>query len=223
MEVNIENSWKLALAEEFEKPYFKQLTNFVREEYHRKDVRIFPKGSEIFRAFDDCPIDQVKVVILGQDPYPTAGHAHGLCFSCDEKVRPLPKSLVNIYKELESDLGITPNLSGNLSHWAQQGVLLLNATLTVREGQPESHAAKGWEQFTDAAIAALNKSRSNVVYMLWGSKAQQKAISVDPSRNLILKAPHPSPLSAYRGFFGSQHFSKCNAYLKTKNQSPIQW
>lgn len=223
MDVNIESSWKKVLSKEFEKEYFVKLTDFVKSEYKNQPGRIFPKGKEIFRAFEACPFDQVKVVILGQDPYPTRGHAHGLCFSCEPDVRPLPKSLNNIYKELEQDLGIPPAQSGDLNHWAEQGVLLLNATLTVREGQPESHAGKGWELFTDAVINALNEYNSNIVYMLWGSKAQRKAENVNPAKNLILKAPHPSPLSAHRGFFGSNHFSKCNEYLEANNLEPIQW
>ena len=223
MDVSIESSWKNVLSKEFDKDYFGKLVDFVKTEYQNHPGRIFPKGKEIFRAFEACPFEQVKVVILGQDPYPTRGHAHGLCFSCEPDVRPLPKSLNNIYKELEQDLGIAPSQSGDLNHWAEQGVLLLNATLTVREGQPESHAGKGWELFTDAVINALNEHNSNVVYMLWGSKAQRKAENVNSGRNLILKAPHPSPLSAHRGFFGCGHFSKCNEYLKAYNLEPIRW
>lgn len=223
MEVAIESSWKKALEREFSKPYFEALVSFVKSEYLKHPGSIFPKGNQIFRAFDACPLDEVKVVILGQDPYPTRGHAHGLCFSCEAHVKPLPKSLNNIYKELKTDLDIDPKTSGDLNFWAEQGVLLLNATLTVREGQPESHAGKGWELFTDAVINTLNEQKSNVVYLLWGSKAQRKAENVNAQNNLVLKAPHPSPLSAHRGFFGSQHFSKCNAYLEAQGLQPIQW
>lgn len=223
MDVNIELSWKDRLLPEFEKPYFKGLVNFVKDEYQQYPGQVFPKGSQIFRAFDACPLDKVKVVILGQDPYPTPGHAHGLSFSVDSHVSPLPRSLNNIYKELENDLGIPPSKNGDLNHWAEQGVLLLNAVLTVRAGQPESHANKGWEEFTDAVMKVLNRERSQVVYMLWGSKAKNKAMVVDAERNLILNAPHPSPLSAHRGFFGCKHFSKANEYLKTHGQQVIEW
>ncbi len=223
MNVEIESSWKKLLSEEFEKDYFKDLVDFVQLEYQEHPNGIFPKGDQIFRAFDACPVDQVKVVVLGQDPYPTKGHAHGLCFSCDSNVKPLPKSLSNIFKELQSDLGKEIPSSGDLSHWAKQGVLLLNATLTVREGQPDSHAGKGWEQFTDAVISKLNDEKTGIIYVLWGSKAQQKAASVDEEQNLILKASHPSPLSAYRGFLGSRPFSQCNLYLESNGKTPINW
>jgi uracil-DNA glycosylase len=223
MEVRMETSWKSALQSEFDKPYFHALVSFVKSEYQEHPGRVFPRGEQIFRAFNACPLDKVKVVVLGQDPYPTKGHAHGLCFSCEPTVQPLPRSLNNIFKELESDLGITPRDTGDLSDWAEQGVLLLNATLTVREGQPESHAGKGWEQFTDAVIEVLNTKKEGVVYMLWGSKAQRKAERVDSNRNLILRAPHPSPLSAHRGFFGSKHFSSCNRYLESRGQQPVRW
>lgn len=223
MEVKIESSWKNALEKEFEKPYFGELVSFVKSEYEKFPGSIFPEGKFIFRAFEACTLDEVKVVILGQDPYPSKGHAHGLCFSCESHVRPLPKSLNNIFKELHNDLGIDPPMSGDLNFWAKQGVLLLNATLTVREGQPESHAGKGWEIFTDAVIQTLNERKSNVVYLLWGSKAQRKAENVNADKNLILKAPHPSPLSAHRGFFDSKHFSKCNSYLEQNGLKPISW
>jgi len=223
MDVAIESSWRKRLENEFSKPYFKSLVDFVKSEYKDNPDAVFPKGNEIFRAFDACPFDKVKVVILGQDPYPTKGHAHGLCFSVESDVRPLPKSLNNIYKELESDLGIQPRENGDLNHWAEQGVLLLNATLTVREGVPESHAKKGWEKFTDAVIETLNREKSGVVYLLWGSKAQQKAANVNSENNLILNSPHPSPLSAYRGFFGCRHFSKTNDYLLSEELKPINW
>lgn len=223
MDVNIESSWKDQLSSEFEKDYFKQLAQFVKEEYKVNPNGIFPKCSQIFRAFDACPFQKVKVVILGQDPYPTPGHAHGLCFSVDKSVRPLPRSLNNIYKELHSDLGIEPSVNGDLSHWANQGVLLLNTVLTFKSGQPDSHANRGWEQFTDAVINQLNKNSSEIVYLLWGSKAIKKANTVDRSRNLILTAPHPSPLSAHRGFFGCKHFSMANEYLQSKNKEIIHW
>lgn len=223
MNVEIEFSWKKLLSKEFEKDYFKDLIAFVDAEYQANPNSVFPKSDQIFRAFEACPTDQVKVVILGQDPYPTKGHAHGLCFSCESNVRPLPKSLLNIFKERQSDLGSEIPDSGDLSHWANQGVLLLNTILTVREGQPESHAGKGWEIFADAVISALNKEKTGVVYILWGSKAQQKGASVNATNNLVLKAPHPSPLSSYRGFFGSRPFSQCNSYLESNGQTPIAW
>lgn len=223
MEVKMEDSWKLVLQEEFSKPYFTELTNFVKEQYSLKPGAIFPKGDQIFRALNTCPLKNVKVVILGQDPYPTRGHAHGLCFSVEENVKPFPKSLVNIFKEIESDLGQAFPENGSLVRWAEQGVLLLNAVLTVEEGMPESHARKGWEQLTDAIISALNNTSEHVVYLLWGSKAQEKASQVDSSKNLILKTVHPSPLSAYRGFLGCKHFSKTNEYLLENGKSPIIW
>ena len=219
----MEDSWKLVLQEEFSKPYFTELTNFVKEQYSLKPGAIFPKGDQIFRALNTCPLKNVKVVILGQDPYPTRGHAHGLCFSVEESVKPFPKSLVNIFKEIESDLGQAFPENGSLVRWAEQGVLLLNAVLTVEEGMPESHARKGWEQLTDAIISALNNNSDHVVYLLWGSKAQEKASQVDSSKNLILKTVHPSPLSAYRGFLGCKHFSKTNEYLLENGKSPIIW
>lgn len=223
MEVKIEQSWKDQLQSEFAKRYFKQLIAFVKEEYKTYPNQIFPSGNNIFRAFDECPFDQVRVVILGQDPYPTRGHAHGLCFSVEPNVKPLPKSLINIYKEISEDLGQEMSgRNGDLSHWAKQGVLLLNATLTVREGLPESHADKGWEMFTDEVIRKLSE-KQNVVYMLWGSKASRKAEHVPKDQNLILTAPHPSPLSAYRGFFGCGHFSKANEYLTKLGKTPIKW
>lgn len=219
----MEDSWKLVLQEEFSKPYFTELTNFVKEQYRLNPGAIFPKGDQIFRALNVCPLKSVKVVILGQDPYPTRGHAHGLCFSVEENVKPFPKSLVNIFKEIESDLGQVFPENGSLVRWAEQGVLLLNAVLTVEEGKPDSHARKGWEQLTDAIITALNNNNDNVVYLLWGSKAQEKASQVDSAKNLILKTVHPSPLSAYRGFFGCKHFSKTNEYLLKNRKSPIIW
>ncbi len=223
MEVKMEKSWKKALQSEFTQPYFKNLVDFVKSEYEKNPNSIFPKGSQIFRAFDACPFDQVKVVILGQDPYPTRGHAHGLCFSCDASVQPLPRSLNNIFKELNDDLAISPASNGDLNRWAEQGVLLLNSVLTVEEGKADSHKGKGWELFTDAVINVLNEKKTGLVYLLWGSKAIKKAENVDRSKNLILTAPHPSPLSAHRGFFGSKPFSQTNAYLQQNNMDPIKW
>jgi uracil-DNA glycosylase len=223
MEVQLEESWKNALKEEFEKPYFQSLVGTVKKSYQENPGSTFPKGADIFLAMNLCPLDKVKVVILGQDPYPTKGHAHGLCFSVEEHVKPFPKSLVNIFKEIETDLGKPFPNNGSLIRWAEQGVLLLNATLTVLEGKPESHAGIGWETFTDAVISQLNQKREGVVYLLWGSKAQQKAAIVNSTRNLILKSVHPSPLSAYRGFFGCKHFSKTNEYLKAQGCAPIIW
>jgi len=223
MDVSIESSWKSQLQNEFLQPYFKSLVAFVKNEYETQPNGIFPKGSQIFRAFEACPFDKVKVVILGQDPYPTPGHAHGLCFSVEPDVRPLPKSLNNIFKELNDDLGIPIRTNGDLNEWAEQGVLLLNSVLTVKSGQADSHAGKGWELFTDAVIQKLNDNKTGVVYILWGSKAQRKAENVNAQRNLILTSPHPSPLSSYRGFFGCKHFSKTNEYLKSIDKSPIRW
>lgn len=223
MKIILEESWKQALRSELNKPYFTDLIKFIESEYAGKVGSIFPNSQQIFRAMDLCPIEKVKVVILGQDPYPTKGHAHGLCFSVEENVKPFPKSLLNIFKEIESDLNIPFPENGSLVRWAEQGVLLLNAVLTVEEGKPESHARKGWEQFTDAVIQQLNEKKEGVVYLLWGSKAQEKAIKVDSDRNLILKTVHPSPLSAYRGFFGSGHFRKANEYIEKLGNDPIQW
>ena len=218
MNVKIEESWKVALAPEFEKDYFVKLTDFVRAEY-MSGRAVYPAPKNIFNAFDLCPINDVKVVIIGQDPYHEPGQAHGLCFSVLPPT-PVPPSLVNIYKEIESDLGRPSVTHGELSSWARQGVLLLNATLTAHAAA--SHAGRGWEQFTDAAIRAL-ASRDNIVYMLWGSHAQRKAEFVDPARNLVLKSVHPSPLSAHRGFFGNHHFSRANEYLVAHGKAPIEW
>ncbi|MBQ9338897.1 MAG: uracil-DNA glycosylase [Paludibacteraceae bacterium] len=226
MNVRIEESWRRQLQEEFDKPYFELLTSFVRHEYGTK--QIFPPARLIFNAFDSCPFDKVKVVILGQDPYHDIGQAHGLCFSVQDGVR-VPPSLQNIYKEISSDLG-RPSVCagadgshGNLQHWAEQGVLLLNATLTVEAHRAGSHQNKGWEVFTDAVIERLASQRSNLVFMLWGAYAQRKAAFVQSRNHLILKAAHPSPLSAYNGFFGCRHFSKANAYLLAHGQEPIEW
>ena len=220
MDVKIESSWKNVLKDEFDKPYFAQLTNFVRDEYQNQ--KIYPPGSQIFSAYDHCPLDKVKVVILGQDPYHGPGQAHGLCFSVNEGI-PMPPSLINIFKEIKSDLNIAMPPHGSLVRWANQGVMLLNATLTVRAGEAGSHQKKGWEEFTDASISAISKSRDHVVFMLWGSYAQNKTILIDSRKHLILKAPHPSPLSAHRGFLGCRHFSQTNEYLVKNNLLPIQW
>lgn len=221
--VKIEDSWRVALSSEFSQPYFKELVEFVKYEYKSSPKAIFPPGNQIFRAFDECPLDRVKVVILGQDPYPTRGHAHGLCFSVDKLVRPLPKSLMNIYKELQDDLNVPMPKHGDLITWVNQGVLLLNTVLTVKEGQPDSHAGRGWEQFTNAAIKALNAHKKPKVFLLWGSKAIAKMDLLDLNYHAVLSAPHPSPLSAYRGFFGCKHFSKTNKTLTSWGESPIDW
>lgn len=220
MNVKIEQSWKDALAGEFDKDYFIKLTDFVRSEY-MSGKAIYPAPANIFNAFNLCPLDKVKVVIIGQDPYHEPGQAHGLCFSVLPPT-PVPPSLVNIYKEIQNDLGRPSVTHGELTHWAEQGILLLNATLTVRAHAAASHAGKGWEQFTDAVIRAC-ATRDNIVYMLWGSYAQRKAEFVDTSRNLVLKSVHPSPLSAHRGFFGNHHFSRANEYLQQHGKTPIEW
>lgn len=220
MNVKIEDSWKVALSEEFDKEYFIKLTDFVRGEY-LSGKAIYPAAANIFNAFNLCPLDKVKVVIIGQDPYHEPGQAHGLCFSVLPPT-PVPPSLQNIYKEIKDDLGRDSKTNGDLTDWAKQGVLLLNATLTVQAHLAASHAGKGWEQFTDAVIKILS-NRQNIVYMLWGSFAQKKAGFVNPDKNLILKSAHPSPLSAYRGFFGNHHFSLANDYLEKHGMSPIDW
>jgi uracil-DNA glycosylase len=220
MEVKLEESWKRRMNEEFSKEYFLKLAGYVKEEYKTKTI--YPPGSLIFNAFNTCPFDNVKAVILGQDPYHGPGQAHGLCFSVREGIG-LPPSLLNIFKEIEADLGIIRPSSGNLERWASQGVLLLNATLTVRAHQAGSHQKKGWEEFTDAAIRALNNEKKNLVYFLWGSYAQKKGETIDETNNLVLRSVHPSPLSASRGFFGNKHFSRCNEYLAEKGVKPIDW
>lgn len=220
MNVKIEQSWKDALEPEFNKDYFIKLTDFVRGEY-LSGKTVFPEPKNIFNAFNLCPLNQVKVVIIGQDPYHEPGQAHGLCFSVLPPT-PLPPSLQNIYKEIESDIGRKSKTNGDLTYWATQGVLLLNSTLTVQAHLAASHAGRGWEQFTDAVIHAMG-ARENVVYMLWGSFAQKKADFVDKNRNLVLKSAHPSPLSAYRGFFGNHHFSRANDYLIQCGKTPIDW
>jgi len=220
MDVRIEESWKGRLQGEFDKDYFRKLTDFVREEYRSKTV--FPPGNLIFNAFELCPFHRVKAVIIGQDPYHGPGQAHGLCFSVREGVD-FPPSLVNIFKEIQSDLGYKPLPSGDLTRWARQGVLLLNATLTVRAHTAGSHQRKGWEEFTDAAISALNAERENLVFFLWGAYAQKKGETIDRKRHLVLESVHPSPLSASRGFFGNKHFSRCNEYLKEHGVEPVDW
>lgn len=220
MDVRIAEDWKQILSEEFNKPYFEQLTDFVRAEYASGEV--FPKGRDIFRAFDKCPFESLKVVIIGQDPYHGVGQANGLCFSVGDGV-PFPPSLQNIFKEVNSDTGAPIPASGNLDRWAEQGVLLLNAVLTVRAHQAASHAGRGWEQFTDAVVRAIATRKQGVVYMLWGSYAQKKGAIADPNNNLILKSVHPSPLSSYRGFFGCRHFSRANEYLASIGKNQIVW
>ena len=220
MDVKIDASWKKVLQDEFEKPYFAQLTNFVRDEYKTK--KIFPPGNMIFSAFDHCPFDKVKVVIIGQDPYHNDGQAHGLCFSVNTGVD-FPPSLINIFKEIERDLGKPIPTTGNLVRWADQGVLLLNATLTVQAHSAGSHQGRGWETFTDAVIRKVAEEKEHVVFMLWGNYAQQKGAVVDGQKHLVLKSVHPSPLSAYRGFIGCGHFSAANNYLIEKGLSPIHW
>jgi uracil-DNA glycosylase len=219
--IALEDSWKAALAPEFSSPYMQQLKAFLQAQ-KQAGKHIFPKGSEYFRALDLTPLSDVKVVILGQDPYHGLGQAHGLCFSVRPGVR-IPPSLVNIYKEMETDLGIERARHGFLEHWAKQGVLLLNSVLTVEEAQAASHQGQGWEKFTDAVIRKVNEECEHVVFILWGSYAQRKAAFVDTSRHLVLKSPHPSPLSAHNGFFGCHHFSKANAFLKEHGRSPIDW
>ena len=220
MDVRIEPSWKNALQSEFDKDYFVRLTDFVRNEYKTKLT--FPPSALIFNAFDQCPFDNVKVVIIGQDPYHGDGQAHGLCFSVADGVA-FPPSLLNIFKEIERDLGIAKPTSGNLIRWAQQGVLLLNATLTVQAHAAGSHQGRGWETFTDAAIHKLATEKEGLVFMLWGSYAQKKGDFIDTNKHLVLKSVHPSPLSAYRGFIGNNHFSLANKYMKEKRLEEIQW
>lgn len=220
MNVKISESWKPFLEEEFRQPYFAELAAFVRQEY--TTARIYPRAANIFRALDKCPFDRLNVVIIGQDPYHGEGQANGLCFSVDDGV-PFPPSLRNIFTEVASDTGTLVPISGNLDRWAEQGVLLLNAVLTVRAHEAASHAGRGWERFTDAVVRAIAENREGVAYMLWGNYAQRKASFVDPSRNCILTSVHPSPLSAHRGFLGCRHFSQANAYLESKGNEPIKW
>ena len=220
MDVKMEPSWKTRLAGEFEKDYFVKLTDFVRQEY--RQATVYPSGPNIFNAFAHCPFDRVKVVIIGQDPYHEPGQAHGLCFSVQDGT-PFPPSVKHFVYEISDDLGRPRPPSGDLTSWADQGVLLLNATLTVRAHRAGSHQGHGWETFTDAAIRCLNAERQHLVYMLWGAYAQKKGASIDTSRNLVLASPHPSPLSAHRGFFGNRHFSRANDYLVALGESPIDW
>jgi uracil-DNA glycosylase len=220
MDIKIEESWKNVLKEEFEKPYFNTLSQFVKSEY--STTQCFPPGKLIFSAFDHCPFDKVKVVIIGQDPYHGPGQANGLCFSVNDGVR-MPPSLQNIFKEIQNDLGIPFPLTGNLERWADQGILLLNATLTVRAHTAGSHQKKGWEQFTDAVIKAVNDKKQNVVFLLWGAYAQKKGAFIDKIKHQVFESAHPSPLSAYNGFFGNKHFSKTNEFLTSKGLEPIEW
>lgn len=220
MEVKIEESWKKKLLSEFSKSYFLTLTSFVKDEY--ANHRVYPPGKEIFNAFAHCPFDQLKVVIIGQDPYHGPGQANGLCFSVRDGVK-MPPSLVNIFKELVDDMGTEMPPSGNLEHWARQGVLLLNATLTVRASSPGSHQNQGWETFTDEVIKVVSAEKENVVFILWGAYAQKKGAVIDKSKHLVLESPHPSPFSAHSGFFGSKPFSKTNTYLKAKGLKEIDW
>lgn len=217
----IENDWLPAIGAEFKKPYYRELYSFVRNEYTTQVV--YPPSDEIFTALHLTPLKNVRVVILGQDPYYNAGQAMGLCFSVKPEVKDLPPSLINIFRELHDDVGCHMPANGDLSGWARQGVLLLNTVLTVRAHKPASHQGRGWEQFTDAIIRAVNSEDRPIVYMLWGSPAQSKAEMLTNPRHLVLKAPHPSPLSAYRGFFGCRHFSKCNEFLVAHGEQPIDW
>lgn len=220
MNVRIDESWKRVLCDEWDKDYFKNLTQFVRNEYTQTTV--YPPGKEIFAAFDATPFDEVKVVIIGQDPYHEPNQAHGMCFSVRDGVA-LPPSLLNIFKEIHNDLGKPIPQSGDLTRWARQGVLLLNATLTVRAHIAGSHQNRGWETFTDMAIAKLSQQRTNLVFLLWGAYAIKKKELIDSSKHLILTSPHPSPLSAHRGFFGNKHFSRTNDYLTAHGKTPIDW
>lgn len=218
--VNIEPSWKEHLQNEFDKPYFENLISFVKSEY--ASYTVYPPGKYIFNAFNLCPFDKIKVVLIGQDPYHEPGQAHGLCFSVNDGVQ-FPPSLRNIFKEIKDDTGADIPVSGNLTRWAEQGVLLLNATLTVREHAAGSHQKRGWEEFTDAVIRIISKEKEGVVFILWGSYAQSKAQIIDSSKHYVLRSAHPSPLSAHRGFFGNHHFSLTNDYLKKRGEAPIVW
>jgi len=220
--IELEASWLALLEDEFDKAYMQELKKFL---LHERELgkNILPKASLWFNALNSTPLDKVKVVILGQDPYPTVGHAHGLCFSALPDVKPLPKSLINIYKELQEDLGIDNFHTPYLQPWAEQGVLLLNAVLTVEAGKSNAHAGKGWEQFTDKIIEIINQESQNVVFILWGAYAQKKGVSIDMNRHMIIKSAHPSPLSAYRGFWGSKPFSRTNNHLKSIGKNEIDW
>lgn len=222
MTVKIEDSWKRELGEEFEKPYFQSLAQFVRNEYADKTRRIYPPAGKIFEAFNLTPFDDVKVVIVGQDPYHGPGQANGLCFSVNPGVA-FPPSLMNIFKEIQAETGKPLPADGDLRRWAQQGVLLLNSSLTVREHQPKSHSGLGWETLTDEAVRRLAEERNGLVFMLWGNDAIRKGEHIDRNRHLVLTSPHPSPLSAHRGFFGNGHFNKANEYLASQGKTPIDW
>lgn len=218
--IKIEQSWQELLKDDFQSEYFRNLIKFIKQE-HRSHT-VYPPGPKIFNAFDSCPLEKVKVVILGQDPYHGPKQANGLSFSVSKDLA-LPPSLQNIYKEIEDDLGISVNKNGDLSRWAKQGVLLLNATLTVREGQAGSHQGKGWEEFTDAVVRKLSDEKTDLVFLLWGSYAQKKGEVIDEEKHYVLRSAHPSPLSAHRGFFGNKHFSKTNKFLILKDIEPIDW
>lgn len=220
MDVKIESSWKEELQEEFNKPYFHDLVSFVKKEYASQTI--YPPGSLIFNAFNLCPFNDTNVVILGQDPYHGPNQAHGLCFSVNDGI-PFPPSLNNIFKEIQNDLGLPVPSTGNLTRWAKQGILLLNATLTVRAGQAGSHQNQGWEQFTDAVIRLLAEKKEHLVFMLWGAYAQKKGAFIDRNKHLVLESAHPSPLAAHRGFWNNHHFSKTNQYLEQQGKSPINW
>jgi uracil-DNA glycosylase len=221
--MNLRYDWQKELESETNKAYFVELMAKVNGFYNEKEVEVFPEKSKLFNAFNLCSFEELKVVILGQDPYPTKGHANGLCFSVETNVRPFPKSLNNIFKEIESDLAQPFPENGNLERWAKQGVLLLNAVLTVEEGKADSHKGIGWEQFTDSVIELISEKKENVVFILWGAKAISKSTFIDAKKHLVLTSVHPSPLSAYRGFFGCKHFSKTNAFLGSKGINIIQW
>ena len=220
--VRIEEGWKEALENEFDKPYFSQLKDRVKAEYSDPTKRIFPPGNKIFAAFDNCGYDKTKVVVIGQDPYHGAGQANGLCFSVAPGVK-MPPSLVNIFKEVCADTGCGMPADGDLSRWAEQGVLLLNSSLTVVEGMAGSHSGIGWEQFTDAVVEKLNKEKENLVFILWGAHAIRKGEKIDKTKHLVLTSAHPSPLSAHKGFFGNHHFSRANQYLEAHGKTPIKW
>lgn len=213
--------WKVKLEGEFQKQYYQELTVFLNDAY--LNASVLPSRELIFNAFEKCSLADLKIVIIGQDPYPTKGHAHGLSFSVEEDVQPLPKSLQNIFKELKEDLNLELPKNGNLERWAKQGVLLLNNVLTVEEGRADSHASKGWEKFTDAVLNLINEEKKNVVFLLWGKKAQEKGRLIDESKHFVLKSVHPSPLSVYRGFYGCKHFSKTNQFLRSKGLNEIEW
>ncbi len=223
MSLQIEASWKNILNNELEQKYFLELSKKVDQFYREGKVQIFPKKKEVFRAFDVCPFEKVKVVILGQDPYPTKGYANGLSFSVNDNIYPFPKSLNNIFKEIHNDIGISFPENGDLTRWAEQGVLLLNTVLTVEEGSPDSHKGIGWEKFTNGVIELLSDQKQELVFMLWGAKATAKTSLINEDKHMVLSSVHPSPLSAYRGFFGCKHFSKANDYLNENNLSVINW